>query len=169
MKNFIVRTITSVFFVAAIVTSFLNPRAMTLLFGIVTGMTIWEFAGLVNDRPFISINRFICTVSGVYLFLAMAGYNTLPIQVAEPPALNVTALSTENVTIYGIPGSYAEPFANENNITKMVMSELGEDPEVEEYSYTYDGKWPVSVTSNHSYSDEYNRSTYTRTTYFEYK
>ncbi len=76
MKNFIVRTITSVFFVAAIVTSFLNPRAMTLLFGIVTGMTIWEFAGLVNDRPFISINRFICTVSGVYLFLAMAGYNS---------------------------------------------------------------------------------------------
>ena len=76
MKNFIVRTITSVFFVAAIVTSFLNPRAMTLLFSIVTGMTIWEFAGLVNDRPFISINRFICTVSGVYLFLAMAGYNS---------------------------------------------------------------------------------------------
>jgi hypothetical protein len=60
-------------------------------------------------------------------------------------------------------------FANENNITKMVMSELGEEPEVEEYSYTYDGKWPVSVTSNHSYSDEYNRSTYTRTSYFEYK
>lgn len=76
MKNFIVRTITSVFFVAAIVTSFLNPRAMTLLFSIVTGMTIWEFAGLVNDRPFISINRFICTVSGIYLFLAMAGYNS---------------------------------------------------------------------------------------------
>ena len=76
MKNFIVRTITAVFFVAAIVTSFLNPRAMTLLFSIVTGMTIWEFAGLVNDRPFISINRFISTVSGVYLFLAMAGYNS---------------------------------------------------------------------------------------------
>ena len=76
MRNFIVRTITAVFFVAAIVTSFLNPRAMTLLFSIVTGMTIWEFAGLVNDRPFISINRFISTVSGVYLFLAMAGYNS---------------------------------------------------------------------------------------------
>lgn len=76
MKNFIVRTITAVFFVAAIVTSFLNPRAMTLLFSIVTGMTIWEFATLVNERPFITINRFICTVSGVYLFLAMTGYNS---------------------------------------------------------------------------------------------
>ena len=76
MKNFIVRTITSVFFVAAIVTSFLNPRAMTLLFAIVTGMTIWEFAGLVNNRPGVTINRFITTVAGVYLFLAMAGYNS---------------------------------------------------------------------------------------------
>lgn len=76
MKNFIIRTITSVFFVAAIVTSFLNPRAMVFLFSIVTGMTIWEFTGLVNDRPYITINRFICTVSGVYLFLAMAGYNS---------------------------------------------------------------------------------------------
>ena len=76
MKNFIVRTITSVFFVAAIVTSFLNPRAMTLLFSIVTGMTIWEYCSLVNDRPYISVNRFISTISGVYLFLAMAGYNS---------------------------------------------------------------------------------------------
>ena len=76
MNNFIVRTITSVFFVVAIVTSFLNPRAMTLLFAIVTGMTIWEFAGLVNNRPGITVNRFISTVAGVYLFLAMAGYNS---------------------------------------------------------------------------------------------
>lgn len=76
MKNFIVRTITAVFFVAAIVTSFLNPRAMTLLFAIVTGMTIWEFAGLVNERPNVTINRFISTVAGVYLFLAVAGYNS---------------------------------------------------------------------------------------------
>ena len=76
MKNFIVRTITSVFFVAAIVTSFLNPRAMVLLFSLVTGMTIWEYCSLVNDRPYISVNRFISTISGVYLFLAMAGYNS---------------------------------------------------------------------------------------------
>ena len=76
MKNFIVRTITSVFFVTAIVTSFLNPRAMTLLFAIVTGMTVWEFAGLVNNRPGITVNRFISTVAGVYLFFAMAGYNS---------------------------------------------------------------------------------------------
>jgi phosphatidate cytidylyltransferase len=75
MKNFIVRTITGVLFVAAVVTCFLNPRAMVLLFALVTGMTVWEFAGLVNERPGVTINRFICTVAGVYLFLAMAGYN----------------------------------------------------------------------------------------------
>ncbi len=77
MKNFIVRTITGVFFVAAIVVSFLNPRAMALLFALVTGMTIWEFAGLVNDRrTAVTVNRFISTVAGVYLFLSMAGFNS---------------------------------------------------------------------------------------------
>ena len=77
MKNFIIRTITAVFFVAAIVTCFLNPRAMVLLFALVTGLTIWEFTGLVNDhRDNITINRMICTVAGIYFFLAMAGYNS---------------------------------------------------------------------------------------------
>ena len=76
MKNFIVRTITGVFFVAAIVVGFLNPQAMVALFALVTGLTIWEFTGLVNDRPYVSVNRFICTVSGVYFFFAMAGYNS---------------------------------------------------------------------------------------------
>ena len=75
MKNFIVRTITGVLFVAAVVTCFLNPRAMVLLFALVTGMTVWEFTGLMNNEGGASVNRFISTVAGVYLFLAMAGYN----------------------------------------------------------------------------------------------
>ena len=74
MKNFIVRTITGVLFVAAVVTCFLNPRAMVLLFALVTGLTTWEFTGLVNDKGGITVNRMICTVAGVYFFLAMAGY-----------------------------------------------------------------------------------------------
>jgi len=77
MKNFIVRTITAVFFVAAIVTCFLRPEAMALLFALVTGLTIWEFTGLINDhRANINVNRMICTVAGVYFFFAMAGYNS---------------------------------------------------------------------------------------------
>ena len=74
MKNFIVRTVTSVFFVTAVVVSLTNPLAMVFLFALVTGMTIWEFIGLVNDRPFVQVNRFISTIAGVYFFLAMAGH-----------------------------------------------------------------------------------------------
>ena len=74
MKNFIIRTITAVFFVAAIVTCFLRPEAMILLFGLVTGLTIWEFTGLVNDRDGVTVNQLIATVAGVYFFLAMAGF-----------------------------------------------------------------------------------------------
>ena len=71
MKNFIIRTITGIIFVAAIVASFLRPEAMVLLFSIVTGLTVWEFTGLVNERAGVTVNRFICTVAGVYFFFAM--------------------------------------------------------------------------------------------------
>ena len=71
MKNLIVRTITGIIFVAAIVASFLRPEAMVLLFSIITGMTIWELCGLVNERDGVTVNRFICTVAGVYFFYAM--------------------------------------------------------------------------------------------------
>ena len=71
MKNFIIRTITGIIFVAAIVASFLRPEAMVLLFSIVTGLTVWEFTSLVNERPGVTVNRFICTVAAVYFFFAM--------------------------------------------------------------------------------------------------
>ncbi len=74
MKNFIIRTITGIIFVAAIVASFLRPEAMVLLFSIVTGLTVWEFTGLVNEREHVTVNRFICTVAAVYLFFAMTYY-----------------------------------------------------------------------------------------------
>ncbi len=76
MKNFIIRTITGVLFVAAIITCFLRAEAMILLFALVTGLTIWEFTGLVNEKEHVTINRMICTVAGVYFFFAMAGYNS---------------------------------------------------------------------------------------------
>ena len=73
MNNFVARTITGILFVATIVVCFLNPTAMIFLFALVTGLTVWEFTGLVNDRPWVTVNRFISTVAGVYFFLAMAG------------------------------------------------------------------------------------------------
>lgn len=74
MSNFIVRTVTGMFFVAAIVVCFLDPVAMTLLFAIVTGLTVWEFTRLVNMRQGVKTNRLICTVGGVYFFFAVIGF-----------------------------------------------------------------------------------------------
>lgn len=75
-KNLIVRTITGVLFVACMVSCFLNPRAMVFLFAIITGLSIWEYCGLVNSLEDVTVNRFITTIAGVYLFLAVAGYRT---------------------------------------------------------------------------------------------
>ena len=75
MNNFIVRTITGIIFVAAIVCSFLNPIAMALLFALVTGLTIWEFTGLVNEHvEATTVDRIICTVAGVWFFLCVFGF-----------------------------------------------------------------------------------------------
>jgi phosphatidate cytidylyltransferase len=76
MKNLMARAITGVLFVAAIVVCFLNPLAMAFLFAIVTGLTVWEFTGLVNNREGVDTNRFICTVAGIYLFLAIMGFTS---------------------------------------------------------------------------------------------
>ena len=61
-------------------------------------------------------------------------------------------------------------FGNENNITSVKMYEPGdEEPYTESFTYTYDGKWPVSCTSKHENSDDNNRYSYTSTIYYEYK
>lgn len=74
MNNFIVRSITGTLFVAAIVVCFLDPLGMALLFALATGLTVWEFTGLVNARQGVDTNRFICTVAAVYFFLSMFGF-----------------------------------------------------------------------------------------------
>ena len=76
MKNFIVRTITGILFVAVMVAGIcLRGDAMILLFSLITGLTLWEYTGLVNEHvKDATINRFITTVAGVYLFLAFAGF-----------------------------------------------------------------------------------------------
>ena len=74
MKNFVVRTITGIFFVAAIVVCFLKPVAMAFLFALVTGLSIWEYCGLVNNVKGVQVNRFISIVAGVYFFLAVSGF-----------------------------------------------------------------------------------------------
>ena len=75
MKNFVIRAISGVIFVAIMVFGLaFNAMALMFLFSIITGMTVWEYTGLVNERKAVSVNRFITTAAGVYLFLAVAGY-----------------------------------------------------------------------------------------------
>ena len=76
MRNFIVRAITGILFVVVLVCSFLRPQTMVMLFALITGLTIWEFTGLVNDREKVTVNRLISTVAGVYFFFAMAGFTS---------------------------------------------------------------------------------------------
>ncbi len=74
-KNLIVRTISGILFIAIMVAGIIgNAHAFVLLFTLITGMTIWEFCGLVNEKEDVQVNRFIATAAGGYLFFAMAGF-----------------------------------------------------------------------------------------------
>ena len=74
MKNLITRSITGVIFVTAIVVCFMRPEAMILLFALVTGLTVWEYTGIVNGIENVCVNRFLATVAAVYFFLGRAGF-----------------------------------------------------------------------------------------------
>lgn len=75
MSNLITRTLTGVIFVAVLVGGTLySPLTFTVLFAIVTGLTVWEFSNNVNRHAGASVNKLINTVAAVYLFVAFAGY-----------------------------------------------------------------------------------------------
>ena len=52
---------------------FMAPHYMIVLFAVITGMTLWEYTGLVSQIEGVNVNRFISVVAGVYFFIAMAG------------------------------------------------------------------------------------------------
>ena len=74
MNNLIVRSMTGVIFVAAVVTCSLRPEAMILLFALVTGLPVREYTGIVNHIENVTVNRFLATVAGVHLFFSLAGF-----------------------------------------------------------------------------------------------
>lgn len=75
VKNLIIRAITGAVFVAIMVVGIsFRPDVMILLFAAITGLTIWEFTGLVNQSENVAVNRFISTAAGIYFFLSVAGY-----------------------------------------------------------------------------------------------
>lgn len=118
MKNLIARTITGVLFVAIVVVSFLDPVAMTILFSIATGLTVWEFTGLVNQREGVTVNRFICTVAGTYFYYAMSGFcsDMTPTTVFVPYLVTIVYLLVAEL--------YAKHEDPINNWAYTMMSQL---------------------------------------------
>lgn len=118
-KNLIVRSITGVLFVAIMVAGFLNSMAMILLFTIITGLTLWEYTGLVNDRVAdVNVNRFISTVGGVYFFIAIAMWSIGVVNgfaVMMPYVLTIIYLLISEL--------YAK---NRNAVTNMAYTMLGQ-------------------------------------------
>lgn len=76
LTNMTVRAFTGVLFVTIMVTCFFQPIAMVFLFALITCLSLWEYSGLVNNIEDVTINRFISTVAGVYLFLAISAINS---------------------------------------------------------------------------------------------
>lgn len=71
LKNLIVRAITGAIFVAVLVSGIVfGAPTMGLLFAIITGLSVWEFCTIVNNREDVTINKVIVTLSGVCLFAA---------------------------------------------------------------------------------------------------
>ena len=75
MNNLVLRTLTGVLFVAALVGGTVySPVTFTALFGLITALTLWEFTGIVNNHAGANVNRLITTAAGTYLFFAFAGF-----------------------------------------------------------------------------------------------
>ena len=75
MNNLVLRALTGTVFVAVLVGGILySPLTFVALFALVTGLTVWEFSGIVNRHAGASVNRLINTAAAVYLFFAFAGF-----------------------------------------------------------------------------------------------
>lgn len=69
---------------------------------------------------------------------------------------------------YGETGTGVE-FCNKNNITKLVYSRNDGSSAEENYTYTYDGNWPVTRTGVYVYEEEYGKDSSAHKYYYEYE
>ncbi|MDE6634319.1 MAG: phosphatidate cytidylyltransferase [Bacteroidaceae bacterium] len=73
--NLIVRSLAGIVFLTIMVGGIVyGPLSMGLLFTLITALSVREFCHIVSERGDVSVNSFICSVSGAYLFLAFFGY-----------------------------------------------------------------------------------------------
>lgn len=118
LKNLIVRAVTGIFFVTVMVLGILHPHALIVLFALITGLSIWEYTGLVNNIKGVKVNRFISTIIGVYFFLAVAGLRLTPVEgfvVFVPYILSILYLLISELYL-----------KNENPINSWAYTMLGQ-------------------------------------------
>ena len=78
-NNFIQRTITGIIFVAVLVGGILGgPVSFSILFALITALTIREFGTIVSKQDGVQINESICMLAGVFLFFGFAYIGIAP-------------------------------------------------------------------------------------------
>lgn len=80
-NNFIQRAITGIIFVGVLIGCILGgPISFTLLFALITALTIHEFGVIISKQPDVEINKPICMLAGVFLFFGFAYLGVMPEQ-----------------------------------------------------------------------------------------
>lgn len=75
LKNLIIRALTGIIFVAVLVGAICyDSISFLVVFSLITGLTLWEFYGLVKDYENTAPKRLISSLGGVYLFAATFAY-----------------------------------------------------------------------------------------------
>lgn len=78
-SNFIQRTITGIIFVAVLIGGILGgPISFSVLFALITALTIHEFGTIAGKQDGIQINRAVCMLAGVFLFFGFAYLGVAP-------------------------------------------------------------------------------------------
>lgn len=78
-NNFIQRAITGIIFVGVLIGCILGgPISFTLLFTLITALTIHEFGVIISKQPDVEINKPICMLAGVFLFFGFAYLGVMP-------------------------------------------------------------------------------------------
>lgn len=80
-SNFIQRALTGVVFVAVLVGCILGgPLSFGILFALISALSVNEFCNLVNREPGVQVNKLICILAALFLFLCFFYYGINPIQ-----------------------------------------------------------------------------------------
>lgn len=78
-NNFIQRAITGIIFVGVLIGCILGgPISFTLLFALITALTIHEFGVIISKQPDVEINKPICMLAGVFLSFGFAYLGVMP-------------------------------------------------------------------------------------------